>query len=378
MPVAGTFTRTFKTPQEAFNYYNNPTGTVNTPTYAPVTGFGNSPTGFNAPVPTAIQTPGTLPGTQPQGGSGPYGAVPTVPDPTKSVGDYIGGWQTNLPAYNQLLKSINDEANRQAKANVEANLPGYGANLAQESANINDLLSGKISQSTINNIATAAAERGITVGGGPNANAAYLRALGLTTEGLQAQGAQQFAQQIAQTPVGKSIDWATFANLASEQQQWEYLASVLRASPDPAAAGALNMLMAQLGQRTGYNGSNPNIGTGQSNASNWLANLTKGIWSGGTGGGTNPVDSIINKYMPSAGITAPTAPTTPGTGGVPSPNAYAPTYDPNLVPGFDPFAQPAVETPSLPYFDEFNNGWTPEVGNDWAYDWTTEMPEYWY
>lgn len=380
MPVAGTFTRTFKTPQEAFDYYNTPGGGSNTPAYGPVTGFGNQPTGFTAGTPAAMPTPGTLPGTPPQGGSGPYGAVPTVPDPTKSMADYIGGWQQNLPAYTQLLKSINDAANAQAKSNLETNLPGYGANLAQQSANISDLLAGKISPSTINNMATAAAERGITVGGGPNANAAYLRALGLTTEGLQAQGAQQFAQQIASTPVGKSIDWATFTSLANEQQQWEYLASVLRASPDPAAAGALNMLMAQMGQRAGYGGAtggNPSVGANQAANSNALFNMYRNLWGGSSGGGTNPVDSIISKYMPSAGPTAPATDVT-GSGGVPAPNAYAPTYDPNINPSFDPFAQPTVEMPSLPYADEFNNGWTPDVGNEWAYDWTTEMPEYWY
>lgn len=250
---------------------------------------------------------GTLTGSAPQTGAGPYGAVPTVPDPTKSIGDYLSGWQQNLPAYTQLIKSINDQANQQARSNLEANLPGYSANLAQQSANISDLLAGKISQSTINNIATAAAERGITTGGGPNANAAYLRALGLTTEGLQAQGAQQFAQQIASTPVGKAIDWATFTSLANEQQQWAYLASVLRASPDPAAAQAANMAAALAGQQHGYNASN----TGGGRYSTPITMPT-------TTTATNPVQDIINKYMPQAsGGTAPSAPTTPGWGYVP-------------------------------------------------------------
>lgn len=343
MPSAGTYIRQWKTPQDAQRYagrmsdaeyeqyYNQNFGTPsvnNTAIGGTLTGpYANihpGPFGPKTGAPTIqpVTQPGTLPGTAPQPGVGPYGAVPTVPDPKKSVADYISGWKENMPAYTELIKAINDEANRQAKANLEANLPGYGANQAQLSANIGDLLSGKISQSTINNMATAAAERGIVTGGGPNANAAYLRALGLTTEGLKAQGAQQFAQQIAQTPLGKQIDWATFTSLANEQQQWEYLASVLRASPDPAAAAALNMMMAQAGQRTGYGAgggiSNPSIGAGQAAASNWLANLTNSLWSGSGGGSSgDPVDAIIKKYMPSAPQTAAPSISEPGFGYVP-------------------------------------------------------------
>lgn len=322
---------------------------------------------------------GTLTGSPPQAGAGPYGAVPSVPDPTKSIGDYISGWQSNLPAYNALIKGINDQANQQAQANLSANLPGYTANLAQQSANVSDLLAGKISPSTINNMATAAAERGISVGsGGPNANAAYLRALGLTTEGLQAQGAQQFAQQIASTPVGKAIDWATFTSLANEQQQWEYLASVLRASPDPAAAGALNMIMAQLGQRTGYNASKP---TGGGITYNFTAPDSSST-------GSNPVQDIINRYMPTPGVdsnppiifageTPSLQPNPPPDNTVTTP--WGASYDPfqqwtnySWMPNQNPSYNPEYLTTDFPPAEPSM------VGNDWSYDWTTQMPDYWY
>jgi hypothetical protein len=161
-------------------------------------------------------------------------------------------------------------------------------------------------------MAIAGAERGISVGsGGPNANAAYLRALGLTTEGLKAQGAQQFAAQIAATPLGKQFDWAAFLTLPSEQQQWQYLANVLKAAPNPAAAQANNMNMALLGQLMGQNGM---FGGGNRGGGSYGGGISYG---GGAPANTSQslttAQDIINRYMPTTGATAP-ANTTPGWG----------------------------------------------------------------
>lgn len=199
---------------------------------------------------------GTLPGTS-TGGSSTAGGVPAVPDPAVTQAKVMQGNIQNLPYILDLGGQLNTWSNAQARAALESNLPGYTANLLQESGNVGNLLAGRVSPETLANIQIAAAERGVNVGAGsPNANAAMLRALGLTTEGLQAQGAQQFAQMIAQTPIGKQFDYQAFLNLPSEEQQWQYLANVLKSSPDPAAAQWLNAAMAMQGQRAGYGATN--------------------------------------------------------------------------------------------------------------------------
>lgn len=203
---------------------------------------------------------GTLTGTS-TGGSATAGGVPAVPDPAVTQAKVLQGNLQNLPYVFDLGGQANAWANEQARRALETNLPGYTANLGQESANVANLLAGRVSPETMANIGIAAAERGINVGtGSPNANAAMLRALGLTTESLQAQGAQQFAQMIAQTPIGKQFDYQAFLNLPSEEQQWQYLANVLKSSPDPAAAQFLDALMAMQGQRAGYGATNQPYG----------------------------------------------------------------------------------------------------------------------
>lgn len=83
-----------------------------------------------------------------------------------------------------------------------ANLPGYANMVGKRSENTASMLAGQLPQDVIGQIGQQAAERGVGSGnpGSPNANAAYLRALGLTSLDLQSQGSQQLSQSIADTP----------------------------------------------------------------------------------------------------------------------------------------------------------------------------------
>lgn len=117
-----------------------------------------------------------------------------------------GGGRPSLPAgtvpYKQLAELVNSFMTQQAVAPYIANLPDYTGMTQQRSANIGSQLAGQVSPSTTNLLAQRGAERGIGVGaGGPNAAAAWLAALGLTSEGLQQQGQQNLSQAIADTPV---------------------------------------------------------------------------------------------------------------------------------------------------------------------------------
>lgn len=99
------------------------------------------------------------------------------------------------------------------------NLPGYANMVGQRSENTMDMLQGQIPDDVINQIATQAAERGIAGGvpQSPNANAAYLRSLGLTSLDLMGQGSQQLSQSIADTPTPELFNPASL--WAPEYQQ---------------------------------------------------------------------------------------------------------------------------------------------------------------
>ena len=103
-----------------------------------------------------------------------------------------------------LAAQTNEFMAGQARAPFEANLPDYTSMVAQRSANIGAGLRGEVPTDVTNLLAQQAAERGI--GGGqaassPNANAAWLQALGLTSLGVKKQAGQELGEAIAQTPV---------------------------------------------------------------------------------------------------------------------------------------------------------------------------------
>lgn len=112
-----------------------------------------------------------------------------------------------LPAgtvpYAQLANLVNQFMTQQAAMPLQSNLPGYTGMREQQSKNILSQLQGDVPQDVITQILQQAAERGIMTGapGGPNANSAYLRALGLTSIGQQQLGQQGLNQAIEQTPV---------------------------------------------------------------------------------------------------------------------------------------------------------------------------------
>lgn len=109
-----------------------------------------------------------------------------------------------MPAWGSgIAGPINRFMTDQARMPFEANLPDYGSMVAQRSTNTGSLLRGEVPADVTRQIMQAGAERGIATGspGSPNANAAWLQALGLTSLGLQQQGSQNLSQSIADTPV---------------------------------------------------------------------------------------------------------------------------------------------------------------------------------
>jgi hypothetical protein len=119
-------------------------------------------------------------------------------------------WAGQLP-YNsggnvplgELANNTNQFMTNQSILPFLQNLPGYANAVGQRSENTQQMLQGQLPQDVVNQISTRAAERGIAGGspGGPNANAAYLSALGLNSLQMMNQGSQQLSQSIQDTPV---------------------------------------------------------------------------------------------------------------------------------------------------------------------------------
>jgi hypothetical protein len=91
-------------------------------------------------------------------------------------------------------------------------LPGFTNMLGQMSGTIGQQLAGQVPSDVLNQIMQQAAERGIATGGmptSPNSNAAYLRALGLTSMGIQQQGMQNLGSAISMLPVPEMLNPAS-------------------------------------------------------------------------------------------------------------------------------------------------------------------------
>lgn len=123
------------------------------------------------------------------------------------MAEYINNiWpQTGGVPYGPTAGAINQFMGNQALQQYNNNLPGYANAVGQRMQNVQSMLEGQLPQDVVQQIAQQSAERGIGGGqaGGPNTNAAYLRALGLNSLDLQQQGSQNLSQAIADTPTAE-------------------------------------------------------------------------------------------------------------------------------------------------------------------------------
>ena len=128
-----------------------------------------------------------------------YGGKPTLPTPVGSATGAVTGNIGNFGGiYNLGLNAATAGAASAEKPYLR-NLPNYADMITQRSGNVTQQLRGQLPDDVIRQIAQQSAERGIATGtsGGPNANAAYLRALGLNSLQMQQQGSAELSRSIA-------------------------------------------------------------------------------------------------------------------------------------------------------------------------------------
>ncbi len=242
-------------------------------------------------------TPGGAPRTNPNTGLGGAGGV-TSTNPTGAVANTNYG---NVAQITQLINEINQAAQQKANA---GRIPGETGLETQSSANIGNALAGQVDPSTINLLGQQAAERGISTGNpmGPSSNAAYLKALGLTSMDRMNTGQQWLSQATARNPAAP-VYGAQDRFLTAEQEQQaqlarEQMANNLRIAQmhyanQPHGAGS-------VGGGTG--GASPGIGA---SASNWAPiikptpapgwNFPPGYSNIPVGGSAAPDNNVTNQ-----------------------------------------------------------------------------------
>lgn len=195
---------------------------------------------------------GGVQGGGPTTGSGtPYGMVPNLPLYTTDTTQMVG---TN--AYPQLASILG---------------AGYQGGLNQEMTNIGSLLKGVIPSDVMSQLYQAGAERGIGMGspGSPNVNAAMLRALGLTSLGLQEQGLGDLSKVIAQVPIQPSQTTTQTTDLGAARAGYA-------AAPDPRLAAEQALKNAMQGIAAGRG----SVGAPQMPSAAQMATGSPAAWQG--------------------------------------------------------------------------------------------------
>lgn len=192
-------------------------------------------------------------GGRTQGGPSGLGYNPQVPLPTTTAPGAVAGNIGSLGSIYGVAGPLNQFQQGQAALGLQKNLPGYTGLIAQSSQNIAQELRGEVPSDVVNEILQSAAERGITTGspGSPNANAAYLRALGLTSLGMQQQGEQNLTAAIGRTPQAAPLDVSRFLVTPEQQQEAAVANALYGAAPNPTAVAGANLGAASAGLAAG-------------------------------------------------------------------------------------------------------------------------------
>lgn len=221
-----------------------------------------------------------------------YGTQPVIPAP-----------RSMAPAATQEAMSLGNQVYNQ--------LPGYGASVANIGSNIQSETAGQLPEDVKREIAQAAAERGVATGqgaGGPNNNAAYLRALGLDSLNLTNMGQQNLTSFLPTLPGAAVANSGRFSVSPELAQNAAETGAVYRAAPNPAAAAAAGLAAARSGLAAGSAGGTgggfipPSMPTSGGAGMFATPNMALGPTGAGTGGtyyggvyyppGTSPTGSL--------------------------------------------------------------------------------------
>lgn len=259
----------------------------------------------------------TLPGAPPRSWDPTYGGLPQVPAPGATAGTAIGSNIGNLGSLYHLAGGVNQFQENALLGNLSAGLPQYGALTAASSGNIMSNLKGQLPPDVINLIAQQAAERGIATGspGSPNSDAAYLRALGLTSLDLQQKGESELTGAIGRTPVAQPFDLSRMMITPEQEQEAAMAANLYGAAPVPSRAATAGIGAFSSGLGAGMGAVGPGsvdyrMGPGTGGPGDWAMSMYNAPWAsdapnpagpfGALGAGPSTMYQDPNQYNTSA------------------------------------------------------------------------------
>jgi hypothetical protein len=172
------------------------------------------------------------------GGASAYGYVPQPTTPSSTIG------------------TVGPQAIAAGQA-VNNQLPGYNQSVANVGANVQSETAGQLPADVVQQLQYGAAERGMATGspGSPNANAAYLRSLGLNSLQLTNTGEQNLNAATAALPGQSIAQNPNFYLNPNLQYEAGLQNSIFAAAPNPYAAAMANLGAARGGVAAGGGGS---------------------------------------------------------------------------------------------------------------------------
>lgn len=132
---------------------------------------------------------------------------------------------------------------------VNSQLPGYAGDLGLVGQNIASDLKGEVSPDVMAELQQTAAEQGISTGGATGA--AYLKALGLTSLGLEQTGQQDLQSILSSLPGARIAENPAFYTTTGQDLEARQQNSLWAAAPNPMAAARAGLAATGAGYATG-------------------------------------------------------------------------------------------------------------------------------
>lgn len=197
---------------------------------------------------------GTLPGAAGMTGQGAYGLVPRTASPQETQTTAIGGNLAAIPSLDTLAQQYSDITARAAAVPFQQVNPYYSQTMAQQGLNAYELAQGILPSSDIQALANSAIANRLSRGiysGAPNTQAALARVVLGSQLAAQQQGLANLSTLAGLTPKGAQLDLASMMVTPTQQQEWQDIANVRAAAPDPSQAAAANLYAQSLGRNLG-------------------------------------------------------------------------------------------------------------------------------
>lgn len=205
----------------------------------------------NAAAAKAAGVLSSLPGMT---GQGAYGLVPQTTSPQTTQASALAGNLAAVPNLDTLAQQYSDITSRAAAVPFQRVNPYFSQSMAQQGLNAYELAQGQLPSADIQSLANSVIANRLSRGiysGAPNTQSALARTVLGSQLAAQQQGLANLSTLAGLTPKGAQLDLASMLVTPTQQQEWQDIANVRAAAPDPATARMANLASVFAGQSAG-------------------------------------------------------------------------------------------------------------------------------